>query len=180
MLALSHATNNEGCPVDMSWKCSVCNIEDDNLPLCFSSQAPWFLLVGESEFDKRVDLTLDQCVVDEKAFFIRGLIEIPIHNYSEPLSFSVWSSLSEQSFIHISERWEAFDRAFDPPYFGWLSTSISAYPETINLKLSIQPSSPGLTPLFSVEVTDHPLSLDQQNGISITRWHELAHSLLHS
>jgi len=163
----------------MNWKCSTCGEELADQPLCFGSDAPWRALVPESEFSQRVDLTKDQCVVDEKAFFIRGHIEIPIQGQSESLSFSVWSSLSEKSFLHISDRWTDQDRADDPPYFGWLSSSIPAYPDTINLKLSVQSRSPGLVPVFTVEPSDHPLSLDQQHGISVQRWHELVHSLQH-
>lgn len=162
----------------MSWKCLICGIEHDNIPLCFGIEAPWRALVPENEFAKRVDLTPDQCVVDEKTFFIRGHIEIPIHGYPESLAFSVWSSLSERSFLHMCERWESPDRASDPPYFGWLSSPIKVYPSTLHLKLSVQSRPPGLTPLFTVEPTQHPLSLDQQNGISVERWHQIAHELL--
>ena len=150
------------------------------MPLCFGIEAPWRALVTESEFVQRVDLTPDQCVVDEQTFFIRGHIEIPIHDYPEPLAFSVWSSLSEQSFVHMSERWESPDRASDPPYFGWLCSPIAVYPSTLHLKLSVQSRPPGLTPLFIVEPSEHPLALDQRNGISIERWHEFAHRLLHA
>jgi len=136
-------------------------------------------LVPEDEFSQRVDLTPDQCVVDEKAFFIRGHVEIPIHGQELPLAFSVWSSLSEKSFLHMSDRWDSSDRASDPPYFGWLSSFIPAYPNTINLKLSVQSRAPGLVPLFSIEPSSHSLSFDQRNGISVRRWHELVHSLLH-
>jgi hypothetical protein len=34
-------------------------------------------------------------------------------------------------------------------------------------------------PLFLVEPSNHPLSIDQQRRISVRRWHELVHSLLH-
>ena len=103
---------------NMSWKCHTCGIEHDDLPLCFGIDAPWRALVPENEFAKRVDLTPEQCVVDEQQFFIRGHIEIPILEYSEPLAFSVWASLSEKSFSHMCRRWEAADRGSDQPYFG--------------------------------------------------------------
>ena len=162
----------------MTWKCPTCDLEHDDLPLCFGIDAPWRALVPESEFDQRVELTSDLCVVDEKTFFVRGHIEIPIHGYPEPLAFAVWSSLSEQSFLHMNERWEEADRDADPPYFGWLCSPIPVYPKTIHLKLSVQSRPPGLTPLFTVEPTDHPLAVDQHNGISVERWHQLAHQLL--
>jgi hypothetical protein len=163
----------------MNWKCQTCGEEHADLPLCFGAEAPWRALVPESEFSRRVDLTPDQCVVDEEAFFVRGHIEIPIHGQAESLAFSVWSSLSEKAFLHMSDRWEAPDRANDQPYFGWLSSPIPAYPDTINLKLSVQPRGSGLVPLLTVERSNHPLAFDQQHGISVRRWHELVHSLLH-
>ena len=78
----------------------------------------------------------------------------------------------------VCERWESPDRSSDPPYFGWLCSPILVYPSTIHLKLSVQSRAPGLTPLFTVEPTDHPLAVDQHNGISIERSHEFAHRLL--
>ena len=164
----------------MNWKCEICGVEHESVPLCFGIEAPWHALVPESEFDKRVELSKDQCVVDGKTFFIRGHIQIPIQNYTEPLAFSVWSSLSEKSFLHMCERWEEPDRGSDEPCFGWLSSPIAAYPSTIHLKLSVQSRPLGLTPLFTTELTEHPLSIDQHSGISIKRWHELAHKLLHA
>jgi hypothetical protein len=164
----------------MKWKCDTCGVEHTDLPLCFGIEAPWRALVPESEFAWRVDLTPDQCIVDEQTFFIRGHIQIPIHEFPEPLAFSVWSSLRKESFLHVSERWESPDRGSDPPYFGWLSSPIAVYPSTIHLKLSVQSRPPGLTPLFTVELTDHPIALEQHNGISIERWHEIAHKLLHT
>jgi hypothetical protein len=164
----------------MSWKCNICEAVHDDLPLCFGLEAPWRALVPESEFDERVLLSNDQCVVDGQTFFVRGHIEIPILNHDDSFAFSVWSSLSEQSFGHMSERWDFWDRASDAPYFGWLCSSIPTYPNTIQIKLSIQTRRPGLTPLFTTELTDHPLAIDQHRGISIERWHKLAHELLHA
>lgn len=166
----------------MTWRCEICGVEveHDELPLCFGIDAPWRALVPENEFAQRVELTADQCVVDAKEFFIRGHIEIPIHTMSEPLSFSVWSSLSELSFYHMTDRWDLAEREFDPPYFGWLCSPIRVYHNTIHLRLSVQSRASGLTPLFTVESTDHPLAVDQRNGISVDRWHEYVHLLLHS
>lgn len=137
----------------MPWKCQICDEEHADIPTCFGIDAPWRALVPEEEFEERVELTEDQCVVDGEHFFIRGHIEIPVHGMDEPLSFSVWASLSERSFIHMNDRWDEPDRGEDAPYFGWLCSPISAYPSTIHQKLSVQSRSPGLTPLFSLDRT---------------------------
>jgi hypothetical protein len=164
----------------MHWKCKICGIEHDDVPNCFGIEAPWRALVAEEELSRRVELTADQCVIDGNTFFVRGHVEIPIHGNPSVLSFSVWSSLSETSFLHMSERWDSPDRANDAPYFGWLSTPIWVYPDTIHLKLAVRSRSPGLTPLFEVRNHEHPLAVDQRNGISLERWHKLALQLMAS
>lgn len=164
----------------MLWKCHTCGIEHDDLPDCFGLEAPWPALVPESEFDARVKMNRDQCIVDEEHFFVRGHIEIPIHGRESPFSFSVWTSLSEDSFWQMSDRWDAPDRDLDGPYFGWLCSSIPAYSSTLHLQLSVYPRRPGLTPLFTVESDDHPLAIEQQQGITEGRWHEIVHQLLHA
>ncbi|OYV04887.1 MAG: hypothetical protein CFE26_14495 [Verrucomicrobiales bacterium VVV1] len=163
----------------MSWKCHACQIEHDDLPDCFGIEAPWPALVPEAEFETRVILGRDQCIVDDEHFFVRGHIQIPILGRENPLQFSVWSSLSEESFCHMCDRYEASDRDSDPPYFGWLSSFISVYPNTIHLKLSGQSRPLGFTPLFIVQPTDHLLATEQQKGITEARWHEIAHHFLH-
>jgi hypothetical protein len=134
--------------------------------------------VPDEDFEARVDLTADQCVVDESNFFIRGHIQIPIDKHAEPLAFAVWTSLSKESFDQMSLRWDHGDRVSDGPYFGWLCTPIWIYPDTIHLPLSVRCRPPGQTPLFTVENNDHPLAIDQQRGITVQTWHELALKLL--
>ena len=143
-------------------------------------EAPWREFIPENEFKQRVDLTSDVCFVDDQHFFVRGHIEIPIHDDPKPLAFSVWSSLNKHSMVHMYERWDDPERASDPPYFGWLCSRIPIYPNTLHLKLSVQSRAPGSTPLFTVEPTEHPLALDQHNGITSERWHQIAHQLLHA
>ena len=164
----------------MSWTCRICgSVEQVEAPRCFGAEAPWHYLVPDSEFDRRVELSADQCVVDGAAFFIRGHLDIPVHGQAEPLTFSVWSSLSEASFRHMGARWHAAHRDGDAPYFGWLSSHVPAYPDTLNLKLSVQTRAPGLVPLFTVAPGAHALAIDQHEGISPGRLHEIVHGLMH-
>jgi hypothetical protein len=160
--------------------CRECGTSLPDVPLCYGADAPWRALgVTDSEFEKRVDLTADQCVVDEEQFFIRGHIEIPIIGSNDVFSWSVWCSLSHKSFIHACERWFEPERVRDAPYFGWLMTSLPTYPETLHLKTSVQSREVGRVPLVTVEPSDHPLSLEQNNGITRARVEAIAHQLLH-
>lgn len=162
----------------MGWKCSICGVEHDEVPDCFGIEAPWRALVTDDDFDARVELTADYCIVDDETFFVRGHIQIPIHGNPNPLAFSVWSSLSRENFLHMADRSDAVDRANDKPYFGWLCSPVPVYPGTIHLRLSVQSRPPGLTPLFVIQDDDHPLAHDQRNGIDVERWHRLALQLM--
>jgi hypothetical protein len=160
------------------WKCALCGVEHGDLPTCFGFEAPWRSYVREEEFESRVLLTPDQLIIDDEDFFIRGHIEIPIQGMTVPFAYSVWTSLSRKSHDRIGERWEAPDRASDPPYFGWLCTWLPNYPKTTSLKIMVQSREPGVVPLFTLEPTEHPLAVEQRNGISQARWHELALKLM--
>jgi hypothetical protein len=161
----------------MSWRCNICGIEHDELPTCFGGEAPWPALVPASEFENRVLLTKDQCTVDDNAFFIRGHIEIPTLDSADFLLWSVWCSLSEQSHVHISENWENPGRA-GSSYFGWLSTPIPVYPSTIGLKTIVLSRELGRVPLVHVQECDHPLFVEQKNGITKERYTEIVHEVL--
>ena len=164
----------------MKWECPIRGAEHDEVPLCFGIEAPWRALVPAAEFEGRVELTKDHWVVDGSTFFVRGHIEVPIHEYPEMLAFSVWSLLNEKSFRHMTQRWSAPERDRDPPYFGWLCSPIPIYPSTIHLKLSVQSRTLGLVPRFTVEPNGHRLAVDQRSGITMAKWHEYAHALLDS
>ncbi|HWB01461.1 MAG TPA: hypothetical protein VG796_00465 [Verrucomicrobiales bacterium] len=42
----------------------------------------------------------------------------------------------------------------------------------------MQSRAPGMVPLFTLEETDPPLSVDQYRGITVARWHEMARQLM--
>jgi hypothetical protein len=149
--------------------------------MCYGADAPWSSLVSESEFNERVVLTEDTCVVDGRHFLKRGHEEIPVLDGDGFFAWSVWCSLSEDSFRHALKRWRAEGRENDAPYFGWLMTSLSAvYPETLNLKANVQSRQAGLVPLVILEPTDHLLSREQHEGITMARVREIAHKMLHA
>lgn len=160
------------------WKCLTCGAEHDETPLCFGAEAPWPALVPREEFDDRVELTQDLCVVDGKTFFIRGHIEIPIVGRADVFSWSAWCSLSETSFRDCMARWHDSDRIGDT-HFGWLCTALPLYPSTLHLKANVRSREVGVVPSIEIQPCDHPLYSDQQNGLSWKRIEAMVHELLH-
>jgi hypothetical protein len=161
------------------WLCHTCGREHDEPPLCYGAEAPWRALVDEPDFESRVELSGDQCIIDDSIFFLRGHIEIPVLTLEECFSWSVWCSLSRESFEHVARRWDDPNRVGDS-YYGWLSTSLPLYPETLHLKTNVVSRAVGQVPLVQLEPSQHPLALEQQNGITIHRVFEIAHLLLHA
>ena len=154
----------------------------EGLPFSYSSPAPgmWFE-IPEDEREERVQLSSDQCIIDNKYYFILGRVEIPVTETNELFAWLVWVSLSEQNFLRATELWETEGRETEPPYFGWLQTALPCYPETtMNLATNVHTKPVGERPFIELEPTNHPLAVEQRNGISIARVQEIAEMCLHS
>lgn len=132
------------------------------------------------EQDRMSGLSSDQCVIKGEQFFVHGLIEIPVIDSDELFSWGVWVSLSQENYDRMAQLWETGGRENEPPYFGWLSTQLPVYaPSTINLKTHVHTRPVGERPFIELEPTDHPLAVEQREGITLARVREFADILLH-
>jgi hypothetical protein len=114
-------------------------------------------------------LNEDYCVIENRDFFVRGLINLPIVGTNQSFRWGVWGSLSRENF-ELQWRNEGNpNRATLPAMFSWLSTQISDYPETLSLKMYLHTQEVGIRPNFALEPTDHPLSLEFHKGITPER-----------
>jgi hypothetical protein len=148
--------------------------------MSFGADAPiQYYYVSEQERERRTLLSSDQCVIDDEHYFVRGCLDIPIHGGAEVFRWGVWVSLSKQSFHRMSEFWDAPGRESEPPFFGWLCTSLPGYPDTTTLKTHVHLRPLGERPFIELETTDHPLAVEQRSGISLARAREIGESLLH-
>jgi len=164
-----------------SFECRRCRKTHDGVPLAWGADAPvYYYGIPEAERRPRCDLTPDTCVIDSQHFYVRGLLEIPVIDGPGPFAWIVWCSLSKENFERALAIWAEPGRETEPPYFGWLSTVLPGYPNTLNLKTHVHTRKVGQAPFIEVEPTDHPLALEQRNGIPMSRVQEIAERLLHS
>jgi hypothetical protein len=62
------------------------------------------------------------------------------------------------------------------PFFGWLCTRIAFYQQdTLLLKTFAHFRGGGLRPFIELEPTDHPLAVDQKNGIPLEKAWQIVH-----
>lgn len=132
------------------------------------------------EGDPNSMLSPDQCVIEGRHFFIRGLIEIPVIGSEDVFSWGVWVSLSRDNFARAVDVWNVEGREAEQPYFGWLGTELAPYPDsTTNLKTNAHTRPVGKRPFIELEPTDHPLAVEQRTGITQDRVREIAMAVLH-
>ncbi len=161
--------------------CFCCGEVFDGPPLSWHFEAPdvWQSLSPEDR-DALGQLSSDQCIINDEDYFVRGLIEIPIEGCDEVFALGVWVSLSKTNFDRACELWEDENRINEPPYFGWLCNSIPGYPGTLNLKTLVHTREVGLRPYIEMEPTDHPLAVEQREGLAMERIQEIAEMMYHA
>lgn len=161
---------------DHGASCSCCDcgvsLGSDNWSWCMPAP-DYYWSVPEDERADRTVLTADQCIVDDEHFFIAGILEIPVIGGGAPVSYTCWSSLSLKSHELVCDSWEDPNRVNLPPMFGWFSNQLPGYAETENLKIMVHLRAPGLKPMFELEPTEHPLSVDYHLGVARERAVEL-------
>ena len=149
-------------------------------PLSYGQEAPaaWFAL-PENERAARCQLTSDQCIVDDKYFFVLGRIELPVSGTDQQISWLAWVSLSAANFSRASELWRRAGREREPPYFGWLASSLPYEPTTLELKVRVHTRPVGERPFVELEPTAHPLAIEQREGITFARVQAIAEHFAH-
>ena len=164
----------------MRWRCSVCGEEHDGLPLDWGYDKPAQWDGGKGRADW---LTSDLCAwtddAGEPAYFIRGVLHIPVPELDDTLRFGTWSSLSKRSFERVVELWDEQARVAEPAYFGWLANSLAGYPETLNLPCDVMTDELELRPTIVLHEGEHPLVREQRQGISMDRLLDLIGPRLH-
>jgi hypothetical protein len=159
--------------------CASCGQVHSGMPT-FGVDAPLsYYEVPIDERDKRCSLGTDDCVIDEKWFFVRGCIDIPVHGETDKFTWGVWVSLSEDSFKQWVAAFHAKQRSHIGPFFGWLNAWLKPYPNTTNLKTRVHLRDNGIRPYIELEPTNHPLALEQREGISSTRVAEIYAQMVH-
>jgi hypothetical protein len=169
-----------GSELSTGFDCHLCGSHHDILPLSFSVKAPQAAaLIPVDQLEQRVVITPDQCVIDGRDFYLRGRIPVPILELDEPFIWGVWVEVGPKDFIRTIEQWNVAGRESEPPYPGWLNSEIPLFGNTINVQVNVQTQRVGRRPHFTLIDPDHPLAIEQRNGIPMSRVIQIAGQMLH-
>ena len=163
----------------LSYTCGTCGEEHQGLPDWGYDAPTYYHDIPEAEREARCRLSDDLCSVDGEYYFVRGVLQVPVVGTGIPFGWGIWSSLGKASFERYVKLFEAPNVTGEGPYFGWFSNRLPFYPDTLNLKLEVRLQNGGLRPLFGLEPSDHPLAIDQRDGMSWQRAVSFAEQLMH-
>lgn len=79
------------------FRCNSCGQFHDHLPLGYGIPTPIYWSDEVSDHQDSI-LGTDTCIINGEHFFIRGNVEIPIHDSEELFAYTVWISLSPPSY----------------------------------------------------------------------------------
>lgn len=159
------------------YTCACCGDEFEGAP-SFSHDLPAFAHdVPEEEREGRILIASDLCRIrarlnedsDDDIFAIRVNLEIPIHHSPDPFLWGVWVTQSKESFFRYLETYD--DDQSGEASFGWLPVTMAHYREFDatnfrgSLACDVNWGPRGQRPTILLHESDHPLFVDQANGI---------------
>jgi hypothetical protein len=116
-------------------------------------------------------LSWDLCVIGGRDYFIRGILEIPVHGMEGRFAFGCWSTLSRANFELYSNHLDGIE--VDEPWTGWFSCEFRSFPGTVNTPCWVMPHSDGALPCIWLDDESHPLAIAQRDGIDAERLLEI-------
>ena len=157
-----------------SFRCHTCGKLHEGSPsVGFGAPFHW---MQEYENDPRSRLSKDLCMIEERDYFIRCILEVPIHGVEEPFLWGVWVSQSEANFRRYVD---TYPDSPEIETFGYLSNRISGYPDTVGLHTKVHWRPGKDRPWVELESGDHPLFRDWSTGLTWERAIELATPIFH-
>ena len=136
--------------------------------------------VPKPEWPRRVKLGTDECIIDGKQYFVRGCLDIPVHNETECFRWLVWVAVSKPELKVIRSFWRQLRNKPFPPTRGQLAVALPYEPGTIGLTVELTDAGPGDRPIAKVQDASHPLDREQHHGISLEDAYEKAGRMMHS
>jgi hypothetical protein len=151
------------------YKCRTCEEWHYDIPIFAYDYPSHYLSIPDNERDERTEVTADTCVIDGEAFYVVARLLIPVAGIDDDFGYTVWVSLSEKSFgTYLALYDKEQGRESHPPVFAWVTDVPAIYPrENLKAMLHFQPYPS--RPQLELEPTDHPLGVEQRDGITVER-----------
>ena len=158
-----------------TFKCEDCGKEHDLSELAIVHKKPdHYFKIPANERAARIKINDDLCIIDNRLFLIRGVLEVPVKGVEGgAIQWGVWALVKRPDFDRYRELWDADIDPNEPPFRGRLSGGPHGYPEADMATVTIHMQSNGQRPIFKAVSAETRLGKEQREGISTVRLHKL-------
>jgi hypothetical protein len=125
----------------------------------------------EDERAARARTHSDLCSLDDRRFFIRGVVYAPVQQLGTLFGWGVWAEVSREVFLRYQELYDR-DATGESPAAGVLANVPPGY-ERIEQPLEILFGPPDQRPTFRLMPTDSELYREQVEGLPVRKWHRI-------
>lgn len=121
--------------------------------------------LSDNDRESRCKESPDIVSLDEKRFFVRGLLPLAVMGRERTYNVGVWAEVSVKIFERIHELWNDSEQHQEPRMPGTLANKLPFHPDTVGLPVAVQLTGPRSRPEFYIEATDNSLYGEQLRGI---------------
>lgn len=162
----------------MAYVCQCCGETHEGLPLDIAFGKPGaYFHTPPRQRKAKWKLGPDACVFNEKRFFIRGCLFVPVKDVQQFFVWGLWAEVSR----HVFERHQTLfhaDGTKEPSYPACLSVEHEERYRGLDLLPIILQFGPATQrPRFQLQPSNHWLRRDQENGITLHYVHRMLHGL---
>ena len=176
---------------EFEFLCSACGEVHRGPPSVNYDVPPSFDDVPEDARERRIALSDDLCHIlppgnepdGRSAYFIRGVLDVPIVGADEPFRWGVWVSQAEETFERYVDTFGEDPTGLKS--FGWLLANLPGYRELDEdgayawLPCDVDWGPAGQRPRIDVQECDNPIYREQRDGMSWERAAELVETMMH-
>lgn len=133
--------------------------------------------LADGDLARKIDHGEDACELDDERFFVRGRLQVPVSDTDTPLEWHVWVGVRASDYVRLVVP-ESDGAPVRRGYAGWLANDLApVYEGTLDLRVTIYADTFGGKPVVVVESHAHPLAMEQREGVTFQRLHEIQHAL---
>lgn len=156
--------------------CKVCGDSHEGMPTNYGWAMPDELWeIPEAGRSSRAQFNSDCCQLDDR-FFIRCVLALPLNEQSGFYAWGVWVEIEESDYLRYGQLYRE-DARSEPVFVGSIANVIPGYISTRGLAVEVQLQDAKRRPSVRVVNGSHPLTMEQREGISHQRHHEILASI---
>lgn len=153
-------------------KCPCCGkeIEPHEMDVAFALPDTIFAM-PEDQRAARAKTHSDLCSLDDRRYFIRGVVYVPVPQLGTRFGWGVWAEVSKEVFLRYQEIYDE-DASAEPPAAGVLANTPPGY-SSVEQPLEILFGPPDQRPTFKPSLTDSEFFREHVEGMPVRKWHSI-------